>query len=366
MDEPILEIAVGRDRGGWHEKFIDAVEEKRKDLPGLRCSLVNLDRSDWIEQVRDASVILWKPPYMGHEFAGYLKEKIYFLETFEGKLVVPNFASIWHFESKAAQSYLFRHAGVATPGTIVSFDFDEAMELSGKETFPVVLKSPAGAGSVNVSALDGERDLQRFLRKTFSLALWDRTVSDGGKLKRFLKGIRHEWFRDFLARKLRHSGLFGVAYWQEFIHGNPADLRITVIGDRFATGFWRKNRPGDFRASGSGRLDFETPLPEEAIRRCIDISRRLDFDSMAYDILFRDGTMLVSEMSYGYSDDAVHRVSGYSVLDDDGTLRFVEGNTWPQKLWVDWALERAGRRGKVSRSPGAGSQGPDRSERAFP
>jgi hypothetical protein len=359
MDEPVLKIAVGRDRGGWHERFIHAIEEKMKELPGLRFSLVNLDRDDWIEQVTDSSVILWKPPYMGHEFAGYMKEKIHFLERYMGKLVVPNFSTVWHFESKAAQSYLFRHLGVAAPGTIVSFDFDEAMELSGRETFPVVIKSPAGAGSVNVRASGNRRDLQRYLRKTFSPALWDRSMHEGGRLRRGLKAIRHAWFRDFLARKLRNSGLFGVAYWQEFIHDNPADLRVTVIGDGFALGFWRRNRPGDFRASGSGRLDFETPIPEEAIRLCVDLNRRLDFDSMAYDILFRDGGMLISEMSYGYSDEAIHNVSGYSILEPDGSLRFVEGNTWPQKLWVDWALERARRGVGVSRSPGRGGSDPD-------
>lgn len=339
MDERILRIAVGRDRGGWHERFVEAIEAKRDALPGLRCSLVNLDRSDWIEQIGDARVVFWKPDYMGHEFAGYLKEKVFFLEHFLGKRVVPNTATLWHFESKVAQSWLLRHAGVETPETVASFDLEDSLSLAAGETYPIVLKKSAGAASASVEAVDTPARMRRILRRTFSHTLWEGTGGRGGRPARLLRGILHPWFWTLVARKLSGATLFGAAYWQEFIRDNPADLRITAIGDRYATGFWRHNRPGDFRASGSGLLDYDRPVPDEAKRLCLGINRRLHFDSMAYDILFREGRMLVSEISYAYSAEAVHRVPGWSVLEPDGSLRYVEGRTWPQKLWVDWALD---------------------------
>ncbi|MCC6871729.1 MAG: hypothetical protein IT351_05030, partial [Candidatus Fermentibacter sp.] len=64
--------------------------------PGLEYGIVNLDRSDWVGSVADADLVIWKPPYMGHEFAGYVKEKIYFLERHLGKTVVPGFETVWH------------------------------------------------------------------------------------------------------------------------------------------------------------------------------------------------------------------------------------------------------------------------------
>ena len=341
MNERTLSIAVGRDRGGLHEKFIEAIEEKKTSYPGLQYSLVNLERSDWIEQIGESSLVIWKPPYMGHEFSGYFKEKVFFLENYLGKIVVPNYASIWHFESKAAQSYLFSYAGVPTPRTILSFDFDESLELAEKESFPFVLKRSAGAASSSVRAVNSLSEFRRFLRKEFSNTLWENTMYCGSKLKRVLCSIRHGWFWDLVARRIKGTTIFGIVYWQEFIHNNSADLRITAIGDRFATGFWRNNRPGDFRASGSGLIDYDRPIPESAIRYCLSLNRLLGFDTMAYDILYKDGKMLISEMSYGYYAKAVQRVSGYSLLETDGTLRFIEGNTWPQKLWVEWALLKA-------------------------
>lgn len=341
MDERILSVAVGRDMGGLHEKFLDALEEKTTTYPGLQYSLVNLDRSDWIEQIGESSLVIWKPPYMGHEFSGYFKEKVFFLEHFMGKIVVPNYASIWHFESKAAQSYLFRYAGVPTPRTIVSFDLDESLELAQKEAYPIVLKRSAGAASSSVRSVGRLRDFRRFLFREFSNSLWENCADGSNKLARLISAFRHKWLFSFAVNRIVGSSLFGMAYWQEFIEGNSADLRITAIGDRFATGFWRNNRPGDFRASGSGLIDYDRPIPESAIRYCLSLNRMLGFDTMAYDILFKHGEILVSEMSYGYYAKAVQRVNGYSLLEPDGTLRFVEGNTWPQKLWVEWALLKA-------------------------
>jgi glutathione synthase/RimK-type ligase-like ATP-grasp enzyme len=137
----------------------------------------------------------------------------------------------------------------------------------------------------------------------------------------------------------------GVAYWQEFVAKNRGDLRITVIGDRDAFGFWRRNRPGDFRASGSGLLDYDTPVPEEAVRLCLRLSRQFGFDSMAYDILFREGQPLVIEMSYGYIDSAVFNAPGHFRLDDQDELTYLEGHVMPQTLWVDWALRKVGAAG---------------------
>ena len=45
--------------------------------------------------------------------------------------------------------------------------------------------------------------------------------------------------------------------WQEFIPDNQRDFRVTIIGRRYAFVFWRNNRPGDFRASGSGLIDYD-------------------------------------------------------------------------------------------------------------
>ena len=124
---------------------------------------------------------------------------------------------------------------------------------------------------------------------------------------------------------------------------NEADLRITAIGDRYGYGFWCRTARTISARSGSGRLDFQRPVPEEPLRYCLRLNRELGFDSMAYDILFRDGQFVISEMSYAYLDSAIYRAGGYYDLHADGQLEFVPGHVWPQTLWVAWALDKADR-----------------------
>jgi hypothetical protein len=138
--------------------------------------------------------------------------------------------------------------------------------------------------------------------------------------------------------KLDHRD--NVTYWQEFVPNNNCDLRITAIGDKFAVGFWRKNRPHDFRASGSGRIDYDKPLTEDIIHFCLNTNKKLNFDSMAYDIIFRNGRFVVTEICYTYADIVIHNAAGYYERLDNGSLIFRAKHTWPEQLWVRWLAHR--------------------------
>lgn len=85
---------------------------------------------------------------------------------------------------------------------------------------------------------------------------------------------------------------------QEFCPNNDGDLRVVVIGNR-VMGFRRNNRPGDFRASGSGLKEYLDDLDFECVRLAHRISVENGFESMAYDFV-RDGQgrWVVLEFSY--------------------------------------------------------------------
>src|SRR5450759_1937889 len=120
----ILVVGIGKDDGGWCSHFLQAFEEKLKKGCNIQYKLIDIDRHDWLEQLRPLDVLIWKPSGMGVKAASFIKEKIYFMEHYLGKLVVPNFSTIWHFESKIAQSYLFTEYGVPTPETLVTFCYE--------------------------------------------------------------------------------------------------------------------------------------------------------------------------------------------------------------------------------------------------
>jgi len=279
---------------------------------------VDINRYDWLDKLKNFDAILWPPGCMGIKPASHLKEKVYFLEHHIGKLVIPNFETIWHFESKAAQSYVFNYYGIPTPRTVVTFSLKDAMQLLDAEHYPLVFKTSSDAGSRGVWMVKTKRKAKCLAWRTLYTGFW-------WKLARRLLKLDH---RD------------NVTYWQEFVPNNNCDLRITAIGDKFAVGFWRKNRPHDFRASGSGRIDYDKPLTEDIIHFCLNTNKKLNFDSMAYDIIFRNGRFVVTEICYTYADIVIHNAAGYYERLDNGSLIFRAKHTWPEQLWVRWLAHR--------------------------
>ena len=310
----LIEKKMNRLSGDWSPRFADAL-----DKYGIEYGVVYIDRHDWVEQADKYDVLIWKPRYMGVESSQFFKEKIYFLQHVMKKRVYPNYETVWHFDSKVAQHYLLKYQNINTPNTFASFDYNDSIGMAKKANYPVVYKKSNGAASSAVRMVKSKKQLIRKINQKF---VWVKAVN-----------------------KLFKSNFdsFGYTYFQEFVKENPGDLRVNIIGHRYASGFWRQNRKNDFRASGSGRLDYGREIPPDVIKYCADISRKNKFDSMGYDILFRGDEFLVVEMSYGYTDRYLYNTNGYYSLDDSGEIEsFTEGHFWPQELWVKWIIEDSG------------------------
>src|SRR5262249_34945313 len=103
----ICRIAVARDPLNWQEGFLRGLERKRAKWNGFSVEEIDIDRSDWLNVIRPFDVIVWKPVLMGEGGSAQFRAKVHFMEVVLGKVVVPNVSTSWHFENKAAQSFLF-------------------------------------------------------------------------------------------------------------------------------------------------------------------------------------------------------------------------------------------------------------------
>ena len=347
----MIRFGVVWDVGGWHEKFRDAVATKKREGLDLESEILRFDDAMWQERAEQCDVILWNPGYMGPRIASLFKERVYFLQEHLGKLVVPNFQTVWHYESKISQSFLFARYDVPTPRTFVTSSYAAARDELRRSEFPLVFKKSHGASSRNVRLIRTQSTALKVVSRIFCQQLWDEAKhSRQSPFLAAVASLPHSWFWAKAVQRILGRERFGLAYWQEFIPGNDADLRLAVFGDRYVAGFWRRNRPHDFRASGSGRIDYERPIPEGAIRLCVGISKRLGFDSMAYDLLLRNGSFVVTEMSYSFIDTALFDAAGHYEIDEQGAIRFIPGHRWPQEFWVTWALLRHSRPGTAASS----------------
>jgi glutathione synthase/RimK-type ligase-like ATP-grasp enzyme len=305
----LFQKKIDQSKKDWSEKFAQALNKEN-----IKYDFVLIDKDNWIEQVNNFDVLLWKPKFMGVESSQFFKEKVYFIQHIMKKRIFPNYETVWHFDSKIAQKYLFEYANIKSPKTCVSFDYNEARDIADQLDFPTVLKSSNGAGSTGVKLLRSKKQLYKKINFEFIIK---KILSNVFKTK---------------------DDPFGYMYVQKFMENNSGDLRINIIGDKYAVGFWRANRDNDFRASGSGKVDYDREIPKEIIEYCAQISKSNKFDSMAYDLLFdKQGDFVIVEISYGYVDTAVYNANGYYILDEGcKVVEFIEEHIWPQELWVKW------------------------------
>jgi glutathione synthase/RimK-type ligase-like ATP-grasp enzyme len=282
------------------------------------------------EQLRGCDGFLWwfPPTTLPRDHAKRLMTALSHVTDLE---VFPDWQVAWPFDDKIAESYALQAAGIPTPRTWVFWRKSEALVFARNAEYPLVIKLATGYRSNNVALLRDSREAKYWIGRMFSdglTALRRRTWRD---LRRFFGGPAPE------------KNYFLV---QEFVAGNAFDTRVTIIGDRVFA-FRRHNRPGDFRASGSGAVDFESAeIAMDALQLALRTARALGARSLCVDILRRNGEPVVSEFSFFYEGWGVRRCPGHWLARGD-ELEWVEGQLAPEDaILADFLarLEDAGSR----------------------
>lgn len=335
----ILSIAICKDPYyWWHERFADALAEYSHAFPFFRYDVIDIEVDNWINLCLNYDVIIYKPSVLGVEASQLYKEKILFIEHYLKKIVFPNYKTVWHYESKIAQSYLFKHFRIKTPLTFVSFNSCDTFNFLKSASLPLVLKESHGAGGSKVRLIKYRSQAQKISNDRFSSQLWSQFKLLSKKTK-YLSLLFHSWFWQKLLVVATGKSPFNSIYFQEYVPDNARDLRVTVIGGNYAYAFWRHNRKNDFRASGSGIIDYISEIPAAPILFCIEKSKEFGFDSMAYDLIYKNSEFVIVEMSCVYSDRALYNAKGYWQAESD-VLKWIPGNYWPQSIWIQALMDK--------------------------
>lgn len=254
--------------------------------------------------------------------------------------VFPGCAELWHFDDKIAQKYLFESLAIPCCLTSIFYDREHAREWAKSTTYPNIFKLKCGAGSSNVIMVKSFAQAERLINQMFGEGLRSvpTLLSD-----LHTKANKHNKNRDWYAalkrlpstirniRDMHHSNPRerGYVCFQSFMPGNSFDTRVTVIGDR-AFAFRRMVRKDDFRASGSGNIDWNIEAVDlNFVKLAFDASARIGARCMAYDLIYGPaGAPVIIECCYKFIPEAVHACPGYW----DQSLKFHFGNYYPQDL----------------------------------
>ncbi len=311
MTKSELSIAIHNGEGWnsrWRQYCID------QNIP---YKVVCCYDSDILDQIRDCSGLMW---FFHHARPQDILMARNVLNAAElmGLKVFPNFHTNWHFDDKLSQKFLFEALDLPAAPAWAFFDFDRAMEFADSCEIPIVAKLRRGAGSYNVRLLKSRGQVRKYIKRMFGegyspspLPLADaKTKFKVAMRKGGLKGVLNrlkkapEFFRVVTRGRKYFGNEKGYVYFQKFIPGNTCDYRIKVVGDR-AWGFRRMVRENDFRASGSGILDFDyRKIPAKMILTAFESADKLKMQSVAFDfVMDREGKPLIVEISYGFDFD---------------------------------------------------------------
>ena len=329
-------IAIHNSPRGFHPRWIDYCERQ-----GIRYRLVNCYASDIIQQLDGCKALMWHYG-QSHPKDILIARQILFALEHAGLEVFPDFRTAWHFDDKVAQKYLFEALGVSAVPAHVFVEKKAALEWVQQTEFPKVFKLRRGAGSAGVRLVKSRSEARRLIARSFGrgFPVYDPWGSLKERLYKFRMGRATAFdLMKGVARFVyppRFSSILGretdYVYFQDYVPGNDSDTRVIVIGKR-AFAIKRMVRPGDFRASGSGRIRYER---EEFDERCVvlafEIADRLEGQCVALDFVFSaDGQPSILEVSYGFVKEIYDPCTGYW----DSDLAWHDGEIQPQAWMVD-------------------------------
>lgn len=337
-----MKLAIHHRKGSFSERWIDYCKQNNIDF-----LIVDCYQNDIIKTLKDNQIthFMW---HFSH--SSYIdKELFHNVMNSADKLGIktyPNFDTRWHFDDKVAQKYLLESIEAPLVKTFVFYDKKQASEFIQNYTLPIVAKLKRGAGSANVKLLKSKNQALNYINKMFSkgesplsktfenLDSKKRIAKKYSKLE-LIKKVFSYIKRNIKERKYNPREI-GYVYFQEFIPDNDFDTRVVVV-DNIAFAIRRLNKENDFRASGSGKIDYDiSKIDVNLIKIAFEINEKLKAQTVAYDFVYKNGEPKLIEVCFGFTANAYDNCEGYW----DKSLTFHKEKFNPQAMMVKSFLEK--------------------------
>ncbi len=233
----------------------------------------------------------------------YIEDIVLGMEI-QGAILVPRFECFRAHHNKVFMEILRDTSTLDEMKSIRSRGYGTLEDfLNSKVTYPTVVKPSEGAMSRGVRLLADANEKRRIGERLSRSFHW----------KEALKSVIKKRTRAGYRPTSNHRRKFIV---QQYIPGLTHDYKILVYGDKYYV-LRRRNRKGDFRASGSGVFEWPRDLPEGLLDFAQRLYKGLDVPFLSLDVGY-DGKAfhaiefqflhfgtLTLEKSSGYFEDGV-------------------------------------------------------------
>ncbi len=186
--------------------------------------------------------------------------------------------------------------------------FEEYIKNYSPKSYPVVFKTAAGSKGDNVFIAQTKKQADKIARRisftpsNFNLKLQNKNLVDK---------------KGFLPISNNRSKFIV----QEFVSNIPGDYKIVIYGDKYFT-FYRKNRVGDFRASGTINYTFIDELPSVVLDFAEKVFTFFDVPFISIDVGYDGQQCYLFEFQFvEFGQRAVQRSSCYFQKFKDSWIR---------------------------------------------
>ena len=272
---------------------------------------------------RDVFILYQSSEDAGLYYKDYIEDILLGL-SLQGAVLIPSLPYFRAHHNKVFMEVLRDTLGNMESQRLLSQSFgtyDEYERFFVLKSFPVVLKPSAGSKSRNVSIAHNKKEVDRYARRLsatpsfFNFMLWCQNLFD----------------RRGFSRLSNNRRKFTI---QPFIPNLLGDYKIVVYGDKYFVVF-RDNRPGNFRASGSGRLSFPKNVPREVLLYARQVFENFQVPFISIDVgydekhcylfefqfvLFGQYAVEKSPWYFRWNENEWNRVEKRSVVEDELVL----------------------------------------------
>jgi glutathione synthase/RimK-type ligase-like ATP-grasp enzyme len=328
-------IAIHKSKADFSERWVTYCDEKK-----IPYKFVDCYQNDIIQQLKGCTALMWHFNHANPKSILFAKQLMYSVAEM-GLQVFPNYKTVWHFDDKVGQKYLLEAVDAPLVPSYVFYSKQTALDWANTTHFPKVFKLRGGAGSHNVKLAKTKNQAIALINKAFGkgFSQYDAWPNFKERIRKYktgkttftdvCKGFARLFYASEFAKVAGREK--GYIYFQEFIENNDCDIRIIVIGQK-AFAMKRMVRENDFRASGSGITFYEKEIFDiESVKISFNLTKKLQAQCVAFDFVYKNGTPLILEISYGFATQIYDACTGYW----DSNLNWHPGNFVPQQWMVD-------------------------------
>lgn len=265
---------------------------------GFQIEFHSLCEAQLLAEVKDCPVVYTSQEDSDYRYKDFIEDIVLDLES-NGVLTLPKYLYLRANNNKVFMEILRRsilpekyQLRTRWYGT-----FEEALSDIDTVKYPIVIKSAGGATSSGVRLA---RNKEEYISKIRELS---RSFSFKNEIRDWIRSLRHKGYK----RESLYRRKFIV---QEFVPGLENDWKVLVYYDKYFV-LRRDNRPGDFRASGSGLFSYDENLDTSILDAAKEIKEIFDVPFISLDLALSEEKIILIEFQFLHFGTSTLEKSSY-------------------------------------------------------